>query len=161
MKDFMAHNEPYDRVTRIVSQHRGDRMTTDFEPTAEAFEEIYQAVAETPRGRWFLDELAKRQEAANTAQVLAAIQTLQNSIEQRIPEPHLLQARIESALTSAPPADESANVSSVPASVHPHLNDSDFAEGERLLQDIKQLLEEDVSQDDVSEPISELQRRFA
>jgi chemotaxis regulatin CheY-phosphate phosphatase CheZ len=47
------------------------------------FETIASAVKETERGRWFLDEYARRNRHADTRQVLEAIEKLQHSFSQR------------------------------------------------------------------------------
>ena len=55
------------------------------------YEAIAAAVAETPRGRWFLDEFARRVRAAEIARVEAAL------------------GRIESRLPSAPTCESNAD----------------------------------------------------
>jgi chemotaxis regulatin CheY-phosphate phosphatase CheZ len=47
------------------------------------FETIASAVKETERGRWFLDEYARRNRHADTKQVLEAIEKLQHSFSSR------------------------------------------------------------------------------
>lgn len=51
-----------------------------FDPSPVTFESIYQAVSETARGRWFLDELAKRNRTSDTEQVLMEIATLKKGL---------------------------------------------------------------------------------
>ncbi len=46
----------------------------------EDYERIEAAVMETARGRWFLMEFARRQHAAETAQLLEAIARLEHSL---------------------------------------------------------------------------------
>lgn len=46
----------------------------------ESFESIERLVRETPRGRWFLDELAKRQRSKELTLILDAIERLERSI---------------------------------------------------------------------------------
>jgi hypothetical protein len=46
----------------------------------EDYEAIAAAVMETARGRWFMDEFAKRNRQADTAQVLAAVQRLERAM---------------------------------------------------------------------------------
>lgn len=46
----------------------------------EDYERIEAAVMETARGRWFLMEFARRQHAAETAQLLEAIARLERSL---------------------------------------------------------------------------------
>jgi len=52
--------------------------------TDEHFEDIVEAVMETARGRWFLDEFSKRNRTADTAELLAAIGRLENAIPPEI-----------------------------------------------------------------------------
>jgi hypothetical protein len=59
--------------------------------TIEDFEQIEAAVLETERGRWFLQEYARRLRAVETAQILAAVERL------AVREPHELVARREAA----------------------------------------------------------------
>lgn len=51
-----------------------------FDPSPATFQSIYQAVSETARGRWFLDELAKRNRTSDTEQVLMEIATLKKGL---------------------------------------------------------------------------------
>ncbi len=50
-----------------------------FEATPETFESILEAVRETPRGRWFLDEFAKRNRVSDTEQVLLGLERLRSA----------------------------------------------------------------------------------
>src|SRR5271169_5982360 len=61
--------------------------------SASDFDAIEAAVMETERGRWFLDEFARRRRAEDTARVLASIDRL----EARMAEAHAAeaQARLE------------------------------------------------------------------
>jgi chemotaxis protein CheZ len=52
------------------------------------FEAIAEAVQETERGRWFLDEYARRNRHADTRQVLEAIERLQHSLSARTESTH-------------------------------------------------------------------------
>jgi hypothetical protein len=55
-----------------------------FPPPAESeYEAIYAAVTESPRGRWFLDQFARRNRSADTLQVLAAIERLESVMRER------------------------------------------------------------------------------
>ncbi|MEM6665748.1 MAG: hypothetical protein AAF638_05030 [Pseudomonadota bacterium] len=53
------------------------------------YETIKSAVIETERGRWFLDEFARRNRAADTERVLEALGSLESRIESRtvVPQP--------------------------------------------------------------------------
>jgi hypothetical protein len=46
----------------------------------ENFESLEAAVLETPRGRWFLEEYAKRQRSAETLAILDILKKLENSM---------------------------------------------------------------------------------
>ena len=46
----------------------------------ESFEAIEEAVRETPRGRWFLDEYATRLRARETASVSSQIKSLEAAV---------------------------------------------------------------------------------
>jgi hypothetical protein len=46
----------------------------------ESFESLEAAVMETPRGRWFLDEYAKRQRSAESQAILDILRSLEKSI---------------------------------------------------------------------------------
>ena len=46
----------------------------------ESFESLEAAVMETPRGRWFLEEFARRQRSAETLAILEILKKLENSI---------------------------------------------------------------------------------
>jgi hypothetical protein len=48
----------------------------EFERTPATFDMLYEAVTATPRGRWFLDEFAKRNRAADTEQLLCELARL-------------------------------------------------------------------------------------
>ena len=47
-----------------------------FNQDSETFQQVLDAVAETPRGRWFLQEFLKRNRVSDTEQVLLAIEQL-------------------------------------------------------------------------------------
>lgn len=46
----------------------------------ESFESVEAAVMETPRGRWFLEEFARRQRSAETLAILEILKKLENAI---------------------------------------------------------------------------------
>ncbi len=50
-----------------------------FDPSPETFDAIMEAVRETPRGRWFVDELAKRNRVSDTEQVLLGLERLRTA----------------------------------------------------------------------------------
>ena len=53
-----------------------------FDPSPETFDAIMQAVQETPRGRWFVEELCKRHRVADTEQVLLGLERLRTAFGQ-------------------------------------------------------------------------------
>lgn len=53
-----------------------------FDPTPETFEAILDAVRDTPRGRWFVDELSKRNRVTDTEQVLLGLERLRSVFSQ-------------------------------------------------------------------------------
>lgn len=72
-------------------------MTTQraFAETPEAFEEIYSAVMETPRGRWFVQELVRRNRNVDTLAVLDAIERFKERIAEHREEGRLEVLRAE------------------------------------------------------------------
>ena len=74
---------------------------------SEGFEAIQEAVMETPRGRWFLDQFATRLRAAETAQLTAGLHRLEKAVSANH---EVLMARLADALRNAP----SATVESAP-----------------------------------------------
>lgn len=54
--------------------------------SADDYETIADAVMETPRGRWFLTEFSRRNRAADTEQVLAAIAALKSAVPNTAPD---------------------------------------------------------------------------
>lgn len=73
-----------------------------FEETPETFAEILGAVEQTPRGRWFLKELLKRNRIADTEQVLLELQQLRTAFAAPTTEGHLdiLRAELEEMASS-------------------------------------------------------------
>ena len=67
----------------------------------EDFEAIREAVMETARGRWFLDQFATRLRAAETAQLTAGLHRLEKAVSAN--HEHLM-ARLTDALRNAPSA---------------------------------------------------------
>ena len=71
-------------------QRDAHRMTIPALPSGlrpEDYETIEAAVMETARGRWFLLEYARRQRAAETAQLLAAIERLEQRVDAKSATP--------------------------------------------------------------------------
>ncbi len=67
--------------------------------TADDFERIEAAVMETERGRWFLQEFARRQRADATAEIVAAIAALEARLAVR--EMSAVDARRDAARAAA------------------------------------------------------------
>jgi hypothetical protein len=77
----------------------------------ESFESIERLVMETPRGRWFLDEFARRQRARELTMVLDSIQRLEKviAVKDAAAQTDNLASRISKAIESpvaAKPAEE-------------------------------------------------------
>ncbi len=62
-----------------------------FDPSPETFDDILQAVRETPRGRWFIDELSKRNRVSDTEQVLLGLERLRSAFAQPQEKTHDVQ----------------------------------------------------------------------
>lgn len=63
--------------------------------STQDFQSIHDAVMETARGRWFLAEYARRERAADTRQVLAAIDKLQATMAARAEAPEAARIRMD------------------------------------------------------------------
>lgn len=79
------------------------------------FEAIAAAVQETERGRWFLDEYARRNRHSDTKQVLEAIKKLQHSLSARTESTHEDSIR----LTIADMSDAIARTKAEIAAIRP------------------------------------------
>jgi hypothetical protein len=78
-------------------------------PSEEDYEAIREAFMETARGRWFLDEYAKRNRNADTRMVLDAVARIEETIAaQKQPPPPIVIDRLPAALTSIRGAVEKA-----------------------------------------------------
>jgi len=77
-------------------------------PTDADFEAIREAFLETTRGRWFLDEYAKRNRNADTAMVLEAVASIERSLAaQKIDRELAAQKEVESQQAiDQPPSSE-------------------------------------------------------
>src|SRR5580692_2689155 len=68
-------------------------------PSEEDYEAIREAFMETARGRWFLDEYAKRNRNADTRMVLDAVSKIEETLAaQRQPPPPVVIDRLPEAL---------------------------------------------------------------
>src|SRR5262249_31109522 len=78
-------------------------------PSEEDYEAIREAFMETARGRWFLDEYARRNRNADTRMVLDAVARIEESLAaQKQPPPPVVVDRLPAALTSIRSAVEKA-----------------------------------------------------
>src|ERR1700761_1703981 len=78
-------------------------------PSEEDYEAIREAFMETARGRWFLDEYAKRNRNADTRMVLDAVARIEQTMAaQRQPPPPVIVDRLPAALVSIRSAVERA-----------------------------------------------------
>src|SRR5262249_14289850 len=78
-------------------------------PSEEDYEAIREAFMETARGRWFLDEYARRNRNADTRMVLDAVARIEESLAaQKQPPPPVVVDRLPAALTSIRNAVEKA-----------------------------------------------------
>jgi hypothetical protein len=70
-------------------------------PSEEDYEAIREAFMETARGRWFLDEYAKRNRNADTRMVLDAVARIEQTVAaQKQPPPPVVVDRLPAALMS-------------------------------------------------------------
>ena len=78
-------------------------------PSEEDYEAIREAFMETARGRWFLDEYAKRNRNADTSMVLDAVARIEETLAaQKQPPPPLVVDRLPAALIAIRDAVEKA-----------------------------------------------------
>ena len=85
-------------------------------PARGSFEAIEAAVRESSRGRWFLDEFARRQRSRETATLLAAMARLESALAAN---PNLIAERLGKVLELTTPDRCAASLAaSDPASKH-------------------------------------------
>jgi hypothetical protein len=78
-------------------------------PSEEDYEAIREAFMETARGRWFLDEYAKRNRNTDTSMVLDAVARIEQTLAaQKQPPPPVVVDRLPAALVSIRSAVEKA-----------------------------------------------------
>jgi hypothetical protein len=95
-------------------------------PAESEYDAIYAAVMETVRGRWFLDQFARRNRNADTMQVLAAIERLESVMhdDQRGEQPYqsfraeLIEMAATIAQTRAEVVEPDASAEAGPARTH-------------------------------------------
>jgi hypothetical protein len=116
-------------------------MSREISPVlSESFEDVLNAVQETARGRWFLQEYASRKKSEDTASILAAIVKLE-SVMARVPaaqqaaEPALLEiakaaiARAKAQIRELAPKDSPLSHEAQLFARLAELSRSTFAEG--------------------------------
>src|SRR5258707_1135363 len=69
-------------------------------PGEEDYEAIREAFMETARGRWFLDEYAKRNRNADTRMVLDAVARIEQTVAEQKRPPPVVVDRLPAALLS-------------------------------------------------------------
>src|SRR5580704_12848635 len=78
-------------------------------PSEEDYDAIREAFMETARGRWFLDEYARRNRNADTSMVLDAVARIEETLAaQKQPPPPVVVDRLPQALTAIRGAVEKA-----------------------------------------------------
>src|SRR5580704_2845843 len=77
-------------------------------PSEEDYEAIREAFMETARGRWFLDEYAKRNRNSDTRMVLDAVARIEQTIAAQKQPPPPVVDRLPQALVSIRSAVERA-----------------------------------------------------
>ena len=80
-------------------------------PRAEDFDAIREAVMETARGRWFLDEYATRLRSAETARLANGMERIEKAVAANHDE---LMARLTEALVQKPAAGATAAAAPTP-----------------------------------------------
>src|ERR1700743_2130050 len=69
-------------------------------PSEEDYEAIREAFMETARGRWFLDEYAKRNRNSDTRMVLDAVARIEQTMAAQKQPPPVVVDRLPAALVS-------------------------------------------------------------
>jgi hypothetical protein len=108
-------------------------------PSEEDYEAIREAFMETARGRWFLDEYARRNRNADTRMVLDAVARIEETIAaQKQPPPPVVLDRLPAALTAIRGAVEKAQEAAATAFDEVHLaeNIAPIRKGARIIKEI-------------------------
>lgn len=108
-------------------------------PSEEDYEAIREAFMETARGRWFLDEYAKRNRNSDTRMVLDAVARIEQTLAaQKPPPPPVVIDRLPQALVSIRGAVERAQEAGVAAFTGLQLEENlaPIRKGSRIIKEI-------------------------
>jgi len=108
-------------------------------PSEEDYEAIREAFMETARGRWFLDEYAKRNRNSDTRMVLDAVARIEQTMAaQKQPPPPVVVDRLPQALTSIRSAVEKAQEAGFAAFTGLRLEENlaPIRKGSRIIKEI-------------------------
>jgi hypothetical protein len=108
-------------------------------PSEEDYDAIREAFMETARGRWFLDEYAKRNRNADTSMVLDAVARIEQTLAaQKQPPPPVVVDRLPEALISIRSAVEKAQEAGFAAFTGLRLEESlaPIRKGSRIIKEI-------------------------
>ncbi|MBV9458043.1 MAG: hypothetical protein JO141_11090 [Bradyrhizobium sp.] len=108
-------------------------------PSEEDYEAIREAFMETARGRWFLDEYAKRNRNSDTRMVLDAVARIEQTIAaQKQPPPPVVVDRLPQALVSIRSAVEKAQEAGFAAFTGLRLEEklAPIRKGSRIIKEI-------------------------
>jgi hypothetical protein len=108
-------------------------------PSEEDYEAIREAFVETARGRWFLDEYAKRNRNSDTRMVLDAVARIEHTIAaQKQPPPPVVVDRLPAALVSIRSAVEKAQEAGFAAFTGLRLEENlaPIRKGSRIIKEI-------------------------
>jgi hypothetical protein len=108
-------------------------------PSEEDYEAIREAFMETARGRWFLDEYAKRNRNSDTRMVLDAVARIEQTVAaQKQPPPPVVVDRLPQALVSIRSAVEKAQEAGFAAFTGLRLEENlaPIRKGSRIIKEI-------------------------
>ena len=108
-------------------------------PSEEDYDAIREAFMETARGRWFLDEYARRNRNADTRMVLDAVARIEETLAaQKQPPPPVVDDRLPEALIAIRSAVEKATGSGSPPSIGLRLEENlaPIRKGARIIKEI-------------------------
>ncbi len=108
-------------------------------PSEEDYEAIREAFMETARGRWFLDEYAKRNRNSDTRMVLDAVARIEQTMAaQKQPPPPVIVDRLPAALVSIRSAVERAQEAGFAAFTGLRLEENlaPIRKGSRIIKEI-------------------------
>jgi hypothetical protein len=107
-------------------------------PSEEDYEAIREAFMETARGRWFLDEYAKRNRNSDTRMVLDAVARIEQTIAAQQPPPPVVVDRLPQALVTIRSAVERAQEAGFAAFTGLRLEENlaPIRKGSRIIKEI-------------------------